>query len=194
MRKILFATHNKSKVSELIQLTDTYLEILTLADLNYIQEIPETGKTLEENALQKAKTVYNTFHIPCFSDDSGLFIDNLNGEPGVNSAHYSGNRDHGQNNKLVVDKLHGVSNRNAYFKTIFCLVLSPNEYHFFEGIVHGNIATEPKGTAGFGYDPIFIPEGYSSTFGELDSKLKAQLSHRAKATQKLIKFLGESYE
>jgi XTP/dITP diphosphohydrolase len=194
MRKILFATHNKSKVSELIQLTDTYLQILTLADLNYTQEIPETGETLEDNALQKALTVYNNFHIPCFSDDSGLFIDHLDGEPGVDSAHYSGNRNHGQNNKLVVDKLHGVSNRKAYFKSIFCLVLGSNEFHFFEGIAHGNIATESKGTSGFGYDPIFIPDGYSNTFGELDSTVKAQLSHRAKATQKLIKFLAKSYK
>lgn len=194
MKKILFASQNKSKVSELILLTDTYLEILTLADLSYTKEIPETGETLEENALQKAKTIYNTFHIPCFSDDSGLFIDNLNGEPGVHSAHYSGNRDHGQNNQLVLDKLHGASNRKAHFKTIFCLVLSPDEYHFFEGEVHGQIATESKGIGGFGYDPIFIPEGYSSTFGELNSSVKARFSHRARATQKLIKFLAESFK
>ena len=194
MKKILFATHNPSKVSELIRLTSSYLEIDTLADLNYTKEIPETGETLEENALQKAQTIYNEFSIPCFSDDSGLFINALGGEPGVHSAHYSGSRNHSSNIQFALDKLKGISQRQAYFKTVFCLVLNSEEHFFFEGTVQGQIASEPQGSGGFGYDPIFIPEGYAATFGTLDAAVKAQLSHRARATQQLIKFLAETYK
>ena len=194
MKKLLFASHNPSKVSELIRLTSSYLEIDTLADLNYTKEIPETGETLEENALQKAQTIYNEFSIPCFSDDSGLFIHALGGEPGVHSAHYSGSLDHSLNNQLVLDKLKGVSQREAYFKTVFCLVFNSEEHIFFEGTVKGQIASEPQGSGGFGYDPIFIPEGHTATFGTLDAAVKAQLSHRARATQQLIKFLAETYK
>ena len=194
MKKLLFASRNSSKVSELIRLTSSYLEIDTLADLNYTKEIPETGETLEENALQKAQTIYNEFSIPCFSDDSGLFIHALGGEPGVHSAHYSGSRDHNLNNQLVLDKLKGVSQREAYFKTVFCLVFNSEEHIFFEGTVKGQIASEPQGSGGFGYDPIFIPEGHTGTFGTLDAAVKAQLSHRARATQQLIKFLAETYK
>lgn len=194
MKKLLFASRNSSKVSELLRLTSSYLEIDTLADLNYTKEIPETGETLEENALQKAQTIYNEFSIPCFSDDSGLFIHALGGEPGVHSAHYSGSRDHSLNNQLVLDKLKGVSQREAYFKTVFCLVFNSEEHIFFEGIVKGQIASEPQGSGGFGYDPIFIPEGHTGTFGTLDAAVKAQFSHRARATQQLIKFLAETYK
>lgn len=194
MKKLLFASRNSSKVSELLRLTSSYLEIDTLADLNYTKEIPETGETLEENALQKAQTIYNEFSIPCFSDDSGLFIHALGGEPGVHSAHYSGSRDHSLNNQLVLDKLKGVSQREAYFKTVFCLVFNSEEHIFFEGTVKGQIASEPQGSGGFGYDPIFIPEGHTGTFGTLDAAVKAQLSHRARATQQLIKFLAETHK
>lgn len=194
MKKLLFATHNSSKVSELIQLTSSFIEILTLADLNYTKEIPETAETLEENALQKAQTIYAHFNLPCFSDDSGLFVKALDGAPGVHSAHYSGSRDHKANISAVLEGLRDTPHREAYFKTIFCLISGEAPPQFFEGIVHGEITREPRGAGGFGYDPIFIPKGYSKTFGELEPSVKAQLSHRARATQKLVHFLAETYK
>ena len=187
--QLLFATHNPAKVSELSHLISPSKEIVSLADLNYNEEIPETGNTLEENALQKAKTVFKIFKIPCFSDDSGLFIEVLNGEPGVHSAHYSGKRDYQTNNELVLEKLTGITNRKAYFKTIFCLIEADRKTTYFEGIVNGSIAEESRGENGFGYDPIFIPEGYTKTFGELSVETKKTLSHRARATEKLINYL-----
>ncbi len=188
--KLLFATHNPAKVSELSRLVSPSKKIVSLADLNYKDEIPETGDTLEENALQKAQTIFKRFKIPCFSDDSGLFIEALNGEPGVHSAHYSGKRDYRINNQLVLEKLAGITNRKAYFKTIFCLIEADEKTTYFEGIVNGSIAEESTGENGFGYDPIFIPEGHTKTFGELSASVKKALSHRARATEKLIQYLG----
>lgn len=187
--KLLFATHNPAKVSELSPLVSPSKKIVSLADLNFNNEIPETGDTLEENALQKAQTIFEIFKIPCFSDDSGLFIEALNGEPGVHSAHYSGKRDYRINNQLVLKKLAGITNRKAYFKTIFCLIEADGNTIYFEGVVNGSIAKESSGENGFGYDPIFIPEGHTKTFGELSASVKKALSHRSRATEKLLQYL-----
>ncbi len=189
--RLLFATHNPAKVSELSRLLSPSKKIVSLTELGYNEEIPETGDTLEANALQKAKTVFDLFKLPCFSDDSGLFIEALNGEPGVHSAHYSGKRDYHINNQLVLDKLAGITNRQAYFKTIFCFIEAEGQTTYFEGVVHGIIAKESRGENGFGYDPIFIPDGYTKTFGELSAETKKTLSHRARATEKLIDFLRD---
>ncbi len=186
---LLFATHNQAKVSELSRLISPSKKIVSLDELGYDQEIPEIGDTLEENALQKAKTIFDIFKIPCFSDDSGLFIEALDGEPGVHSAYYSGKRDYCINNKLVLDKLSGITNRKAYFKTIICLIEPDGKTMYFEGVVKGSIARDSLGENGFGYDPIFIPEGHTKTFGELSVDIKKALSHRARATEKLINYL-----
>jgi XTP/dITP diphosphohydrolase len=162
---------------------------LSLKDINYTDEIEENETTLEGNALIKAKTIFKSLQENCFADDSGLLVDALNGEPGVYSARYAGSQknDNDNMNKLL-DKLKDIENRKAQFKTVLALILNEKEY-LFEGIVHGVIAHEKKGTQGFGYDPIFIPDGYSKTFAELTSSEKSTISHRSIALKKLITFL-----
>ncbi|WP_420602098.1 non-canonical purine NTP diphosphatase [Flagellimonas sp.] len=187
--KIVFATHNPNKLEEVRQLLPSTIELLSLNDIDCFDEIPETGKTLEENAKIKADYVTKNYGYNCFSDDTGLLIEALNGAPGVYSARYAGEQKNAQDNMdKVLSELNGHSNRVAHFKTIVHLNLEGNSY-VFEGIVNGTIIEKQIGAGGFGYDPIFKPEGFSQTFGELSAETKNTISHRGKAVRKLIEFL-----
>ncbi len=187
--KLVFATHNDHKLKEVQQLLPEGFEILSLKDIECFDEIPETGATLEENAKIKADYVTQTYGLDCFSDDTGLLVDALDGQPGVYSARYAGENKNAKDNmtKLLLE-LKGISNRNAHFKTAVHLNLQGNSYTF-EGIVEGVITKNEHGAGGFGYDPIFKPDGYNKTFGELPSETKNAISHRGRAIQKLVEFL-----
>ena len=159
--KLIFSTHNQHKAEEIAAQLPVNIELLTLSDLNWHEEIPETGSTLEENARIKSQFVVDQFKMNCFSDDTGLEVETLNGEPGVYSARYAGiDKDSEANMDLLLRKLEGNQNRNAQFKTIISLFWN-GKFHQFEGIVKGKITLERSGNGGFGYDPIFIPEGYN---------------------------------
>lgn len=189
MKKFVFATNNLHKLEEVNAIIDDKIELLTLNDINCHTDIPETADTLEGNALIKAKFVYNNYHKNCFGDDTGLEVEALNGEPGVYSARYAGDgHDSEANIKKLLHNLEGVANRKARFRTVFALIADGKE-HYFEGIINGEIIKVRKGTAGFGYDSIFVPEGYTQTFAEMGNDIKNKISHRAIATQKLCKFL-----
>lgn len=189
MKEIVFATNNKHKLDEVRKIADTKLKILSLSDINCHEEIEETGTTLEANALIKAKYVKDHYGYDCFADDTGLEVEALDGMPGVYSSRYAGEacRPADNMNKLLT-VLNNIENRKARFRTVIALLLN-NEEHYFEGIINGEITHEEKGNAGFGYDPIFQPEGYSQTFAELGDDIKNSISHRALATEKLMKFL-----
>lgn len=190
--KLVFATNNAHKLEEIIDILGDKLELLSLKDINCTVDIPETGTTLEENAIIKAKYIYDNYHINCFGDDTGLEVETLDGEPGVFSARYAGGEGHDSEanmNKLLI-KMKGQENRNAQFRTAICLILDGKEY-LFEGIVKGRITENKCGSEGFGYDPIFIPDGYDKTFAELGSDIKNKISHRALAVKKLCEFLKE---
>lgn len=188
MSKLVFATNNAHKLEEVSAMLDGQLTLLSLADIGCTDDIPETGVTFEENAKQKSDFIVSNYQLDCFADDSGLEIDVLNGEPGVYSARYSGSRDMDANIALVLEKMAGTSDRKARFRTVISLAIH-NEQHFFEGSVEGNIIAEERGVAGFGYDPIFIPDGYEQTFAEMTADQKNQISHRAVAVKKLVEFL-----
>ncbi|MEW2922368.1 non-canonical purine NTP diphosphatase [Muricauda sp. ANG21] len=187
--KLVFATHNDHKLKEVQQLLPDSIELLSLKDIQCFDEIPETGETLEENAKIKADFVTETYGLDCFSDDTGLLVDALNGSPGVYSARYAGEQKNAQDNmgKLLLE-LNGKENRNAHFKTVIHLNLE-GQSHTFDGIVEGTITHKEQGSGGFGYDPIFQPNGYNKTFGELPPKTKNAISHRGRAIQKLVNFL-----
>lgn len=186
---IVFATNNKNKVKEIQTLLPKKISILSLKDINCFDDIPETKDTLEGNSEQKADYVKNNFGNDCFADDTGLFIESLNGEPGVYSARYAGEDGNAKANiKKVLSKIDGIDNRKAYFKTIICLILN-NEKHYFEGRVDGKIISTEKGVDGFGYDPIFVPDDYETSFAEMPLSEKNKISHRARAVKKLIAFL-----
>ena len=190
MKKIVFATNNKHKLDEIRKITAGKIEILSLSDINCNEDIEETGTTLEENALIKARYVKNKYDYDCFADDTGLEVEALNGEPGVYSSRYAGAQCNPQDNmNKLLDALQGINNRNAQFRTVIAVTLNNNE-HLFEGVVKGHITTEKHGSNGFGYDPIFMPIGYNNTFGELSDEVKNGISHRAVAMEKLIVFLG----
>lgn len=188
--KIVFATNNEHKLTEIRQILGSRVEVLSLSDIGCHTDIPETGKTLEENALQKAQYIYNHYHVDVFADDTGLEVDALHGEPGVYSARYAGGLGHDSeaNMAKLLDKLKGEKNRQARFRTVIALIQNDN-IHKFEGIVEGVITCLPSGHRGFGYDPIFIPDGYTMTFADLSTSIKNQISHRARATQKLANYL-----
>jgi XTP/dITP diphosphohydrolase len=190
MGKLIFASSNKNKIAEISDiLKDKYL-IIGLNDIGYNVEIEETGNTLRENALIKAKTIFDEMNISCFADDSGLMVDALNGAPGVFSARYAG--EHGNSEKnmdLLLKNLTGIENRKAHFSTVIALVLNGEQY-FFEGKIEGEIIHEKRGEGGFGYDPIFVPKGYDKTFAEMDKSIKNSISHRAIAVKKLVDFLA----
>jgi XTP/dITP diphosphohydrolase len=189
MRRLVFATHNRHKLEEVSQLLGNEIEILGLADLGCLEEIPETADTLEGNALQKSDYVYNHYGVDCFSDDTGLEIEALQGAPGVYSARYAGaDKDSGANMQKVLRLMEGVENRKARFRTVISLILGGKQYQL-DGIVTGEILRERRGAAGFGYDPIFQPDGYDQSFAELGDKAKNQISHRAKAIESLRAFL-----
>ena len=199
--KIVFATNNQHKLEEIRSILGDSIEVLSLKDIGCDVDIPETGKTLEENALQKAQYVYDHYHMDCFADDTGLEVDALNGAPGVYSARYAGGEGHDSeaNMTKLLQELGENNNRNARFRTVIALIQKKNvcpcgctsikEVHQFEGIVEGEIIRERRGGEGFGYDPIFQPSGYNQTFAELGMDIKNHISHRARATAKLAEFL-----
>jgi len=190
--ELVFASNNQHKVDEVQAMIGGNITLKSLNDIGCHDEIPETGDTFAENAGQKSRYVYNRFHIDCFADDSGLEIDTLGGEPGVNSAHYSGSRDFDDNMSLVLDRLSGKTDRNARFKTVISLIKGGQE-HLFEGSIEGKITLQRSGSKGFGYDPIFVPHGYEISFAEMSPEEKNKISHRAKAMEKLIRFLNSEY-
>lgn len=188
--KICFASHNANKVKELNQLTGSAYEIIGLSDLGVNKDIPETGKTFAENATIKARYVYEKFKMPVFADDSGLMITALNDAPGIYSARYAGeDKDDGANMEKVLAELQDTQDRSAKFVTVISYINTSGECTIFEGEIAGRILDEKKGANGFGYDPIFVPEGYTRTFAELPADEKNKISHRAKAVSKLLDFL-----
>ncbi|MBW1618976.1 MULTISPECIES: RdgB/HAM1 family non-canonical purine NTP pyrophosphatase [Empedobacter] len=186
--ELIFATHNNNKVKEVTKMLPSYLSMKSLTDINFFDEIEETGTTFEENAQLKAKTIFDKTGKNIFADDSGLVIEALNGAPGVYSARYAGTGKDEDNIAKALKELEGKTNRKAYFISIFCLILDGKEY-FFEGRVNGTIATEIMGDNGFGYDPIFIPDGFSKSFAQMSPEEKNAISHRGKAVEKLNDFL-----
>ena len=187
--KIVFATNNQHKLSEIRQILGGRVEVLSLNDIGCNVDIPETGSTLEENALQKAQYVYDHYHIDCFADDTSVEVDALNGAPGVYSARYAGDgHDSEANMTKLLNELGENNNRSARFRTVIALI-QQGEVHEFEGIVNGQIIRERRGGEGFGYDPIFQPDGYDQTFAELGLDIKNQISHRARATRKFAEYL-----
>lgn len=189
MKKLVFATNNKHKLSEVRAILKDQFEVSSLAEINCYDDIPETADTLEGNAEQKADWVLEKYGYDCFADDTGLEIEALDGRPGVYSARYAGeNCSFEDNNEKVLAELVGKSNRNAKFRTVICLKLN-GETHFFSGEVKGRIIDENRGSKGFGYDPIFIPEGHTESFAEMGDDLKNTMSHRYRATQRLVEFL-----
>lgn len=187
--ELIFATHNQNKVEEITAILPPVIEIKSLRDINFKNEISETSDTLQGNALIKARTIFNKFKRNCFADDTGLEVEVLNGDPGVISARYAGNQNIAIDNiKKLLRKLKNHDNRKAQFRTVIALIYDRNEY-FFEGIIKGKIIGEAKGNNGFGYDPIFQPENYFLSFAQLDKEEKNKISHRAKAFRKLINFL-----
>lgn len=189
--KLVFASNNKNKIAEIQQQVGSEFQIVSLEDIGCFVDIPETAETIEGNAILKANYVSENFGLPCFADDTGLEIDVLNGEPGVYSARYAGEQKNAEDNmNLVLQKLANQANRKAQFKTVIALNINDQQY-LFEGIVKGEMTTEKSGNQGFGYDPIFKPEGFSTTFAEMTMEQKSVISHRGIAVQKLINFLSD---
>ena len=187
--KLLFATANRHKAEEVRALLGDAFTVLIPADLGYTEDIPETGNTLEHNALQKARFVWEKFGLPCFSDDTGLEIDALNSAPGVFSARYAGEaRDPKANLQLVLQNMAGKSCRTACFRCVIALIIDGKEI-CFDGCVNGVVLTVPQGEQGFGYDPIFRPDGYDCSFAEFAIEEKNRISHRGQAVRKLVDFL-----
>ncbi|MCL2511573.1 MAG: non-canonical purine NTP diphosphatase [Bacteroidales bacterium] len=193
MKKLVFATHNLHKLREIQEIIGDTYQVIGLNELGLHEEIPETADTLEGNAQIKAEYIYEKLGMDCFSDDTGLEIEALNGAPGVYSARFAGEGCTFQDNiKKTLQLLDGVSNRKACFRSVICLIMN-GERHFFEGRVDGKIIDVQRGTEGFGYDPIFIPDGFSKTFAEMPLEEKNGISHRGIATQRLIAFLFENF-
>jgi len=194
--KIVFATNNESKLREVRDILGNRIDVLSLSDIGCHEDIPETGARIEDNARQKAAYVFDKYGYDCFADDTGLEVYALGGEPGVYSARYAEGTSHDSNANMskLLRKMDGASNRRARFRTAICVMLKQNECEparceLFEGIVNGTILTEKRGTAGFGYDPLFMPDGYDKTFAELGDEVKNGISHRARAVKKLADFL-----
>ena len=190
MKKIVFATNNPHKLREVRQMLSNSFEVVSLEEIGCFDDIPETADTLDGNALIKARYVFERFGLDCFADDTGLEVAALNGAPGVYSARYAGEECSPEDNmNKLLAALDGESNRSAHFRTCIALI-EGGEERLFHGVVEGSIATERSGAEGFGYDPIFIPEGYSESFADLGSELKNQISHRARAVKALCEGLG----
>jgi non-canonical purine NTP pyrophosphatase (RdgB/HAM1 family) len=188
--KIVFATNNQNKLMEVRKILGNRFDIVSLSEIGCHEDIPEKGQTLKDNALIKAQYVFDHYHVNCFADDTGLECDALGGAPGVYSARYAGGEGHDSeaNMKKLLTDLENNNNRKARFRTVIALILN-GKVQTFEGTVNGEIITEKRGGQGFGYDPIFLPEGYNKTFAELGTDIKNQISHRARATQKLAEYL-----
>lgn len=192
MMKLVFATNNKNKIKEVKEILPAELNILSLKDIGCFEELPETHATIEENSLEKAVYVHEKYGYDCFAEDSGLEVVALNGEPGVDSAHYSGSRDAEANIRLLLLNMRNQNDRSARFKTVFTLIIN-SEINQFSGIVTGHIAMNPEGTEGFGYDPVFIPDGYNLTYAQLPAAEKSQMSHRAKAFKLMTDYLKQNF-
>jgi len=189
MRKIVFATNNQHKLSEIRDILGKDFEVVSLKELGFNEEIPETGDTLADNASQKSHFIFDRYRVDCFSDDTGLEVEALNGAPGVYSARYAGEDcSYDDNVNKLLRELGDSGNRKAAFKTVISLLLDGKEY-LFEGRVDGVITTDKRGSGGFGYDPVFLPDGYDQTFSEMSAELKNKISHRGRATAKLVAFL-----
>ena len=188
MKELIFASNNGHKLEE-VRVILSGISVKSSGEAGIAEEIPETGNTLEENVFLKANFVYRKTNSPCFADDTGLFVDALNGEPGVFSARFAGENCTSHDNIVkLISLMKNKTNRSAHFKTVICLVKNGTG-NYFEGVISGSISHEPRGTNGFGYDSVFIPEGYSKTFAELEPEEKNSLSHRAKAVKKMKEFL-----
>lgn len=193
MTEILFATNNQHKIDEVRAILGPGFRLLSLAEAGYTDDLPETQDTIEGNAEQKAKYVFDRFGTTCFADDSGLEVGALGGDPGVRSARYAGSHgDSEANIRLLLKNLDGVADRAARFRTVIALAGYGGGIRLFEGIIEGTLLTEKRGTGGFGYDPIFVPRGHTLTFAEMSTELKNTISHRALATHKLVAHLKEN--
>ncbi len=189
--KLVFATHNLNKLKEIKAIVPSRIEVISLNDLNFTDEIEETAETLEGNALLKARLIATKFSLPCFADDSGLEVEALNGAPGVYSARYAGIEQNAERNmEKLQSELQQKTNRRACFKTVIALVQNGKEFTF-EGRIDGEITSEKAGSRGFGYDPIFKPTGYRITFAQMEPAQKNKISHRALAVNKLVDFLKQ---
>lgn len=192
--KIVFATNNSHKLEEIRQILGESIEVLSLADINCHEDIPETAPTIEGNAMMKARYVYDKYGTPCFADDTGLEVEALDGAPGVYSARYAGGEGHDSeaNMRKLLHELEGKENRRAQFRTVIALIEQKDGKpvaHTFEGKIEGHISDKKRGTSGFGYDPIFVPEGYEQSFAELGNEIKNKISHRARAVAQLAEYL-----
>lgn len=191
MKEIIFATNNLHKLSEIRAILKSKFKILSLDEIGFHEDIPETADTLEGNASLKSGKIFKIFKMDCFADDTGLEVEVLNGKPGVYSARYAGEEnDATKNTTKLLQELKNADNRKAQFRTVISLIIKGKEFQF-EGIVKGEIAKKKSGVKGFGYDPVFIPEGYTQTFAEMSAEEKNTISHRAIATQKLAAFLNK---
>ena len=188
MQQLVIASNNAHKISEISELVEG-IELLSLKDIGFTEDIPEPYHSFEENALAKASAIYKFCGKNVFADDSGICVHALGGAPGVDSAHYSGERDDEKNLQKVLEGLKGEEDRRAYYKAVICLVWD-GEVYYFEGICEGKVIEEKRGVGGFGYDPIFIPDGYEQTFAELPLSVKNEISHRGKAVMKMVEYLS----
>lgn len=187
--ELIFATHNQHKTEEVREIAAFAFQIKNLKDIGCFEEIPETADTLQGNALQKARYVHEHYHVDCFADDTGLEVEALDGRPGVYSARFAGEHCSYQDNvDKLLKEMEGKNNRKACFKTVVALILNDKEY-LFEGRVDGVIIENQRGTSGFGYDPVFLPEGFEQTFAEMGEEEKNSISHRGRAMRKMIEFL-----
>jgi XTP/dITP diphosphohydrolase len=194
MKQLIFASNNAHKAHEIRALLNNSFDIITLKEAGIFIDIPEPHATLEENASEKSLTIYKLTNKDCFSEDSGLEVEALAGEPGVKSARYAGEKASAEeNNALLLKKMENISNRNAQFKTAISLIMDGKEM-MFEGVCEGSIALQPSGNGGFGYDPLFIPKGYDKTFAELGIEVKSLISHRKKAIASMNQFLKNAVE
>lgn len=192
--KLVFATNNKHKLEEVRAIIGNRVEILSLNDIDCHDDIPETADTLQGNALIKAHYIHEKYNVDCFADDTGLEVEALGGAPGVYSARYAGEEcDSQANMHKLLENLTGENNRNAQFRTVIALIIKGEE-KLFNGIVKGKISREKMGNSGFGYDPIFIPEGFSQSFAQMSSEMKNSISHRYRATEQLSNYLKERYD
>jgi len=191
IKQLIFATNNNHKLTELSAAVNKSFILKSLSDIGFNEDIPEPFDTLEDNALAKVRYLHERYRINCFADDTGLEIEALNGAPGVVSARFAGDqKDSEANMQKVLDLLQGIDNRKARFRTVIALNYDNKEY-LFEGVVNGKIIKERTGDMGFGYDPIFVPDGFDTTFAQMDIDVKNQISHRGRATAKLIEFLNK---
>lgn len=192
--KLVFATNNKHKLEEVRDILGEKVEVLSLKDIDCHDEIPETADTLQGNALIKARYIYEKYGVDCFADDTGLEVEALGGAPGVYSARYAGEECNSEANMhKLLHNLTGKSNRKAQFRTVIALIIDGEE-KLFNGIIKGEITTEKRGDSGFGYDPIFIPEGFTVSFAQMGNEEKNKISHRYRATEQLSKYIKEKYD